>query len=189
MKNKRLLIILVGPSGVGKSTFLTRVLKDWPHFCDIITYTSRQMRHGEKEGDPYHFVSQEQFLVLRDQQFFVEWAQVHGHFYGTPRDQIEKKWREGKNIIMDLDVQGARSIMKVYPHVQTLFIHPPSFDELRRRIVKREGREPKDLDLRLMNAKKELEASTEFKYQLVNRDFEICYGEIKNLIEEFIKSS
>lgn len=186
---KSLLVILVGPSGAGKSTFLERILGECPEFCDIVTYTSRATRKGESEGNPYHFVSRDQFLQMIDQNFFVEWAEVHGNLYGTPRSQIEEAWSLGKSVIMDLDVQGARALIKEYPQVLTIFIHPPSIDELRHRIIKREGGVPRDLEVRMENALKEISAAGEFRYQLVNHQFELSYMELKKLIEEFRKSS
>lgn len=181
---RNLMIILVGPSGSGKSTLLERVLANFDDFCDIVTFTSRKMRKGEQEGIPYHFVDREKFESLIKDEFFVEWAEVHGNLYGTPREHIEKAWANGFSIIMDLDVQGARAMLAEYPDVVTIFIHPPSIDELRHRIIKREGYPPSDLDLRMANAQKEMAAADEFGHQIINNDLEASFRYLKNLIEE-----
>ncbi|MCB0385917.1 MAG: guanylate kinase [Bdellovibrionales bacterium] len=183
------IIILVGPSGAGKSTFLEKVLGDYTQFRDIITYTTRPMRKGESEGNPYHFVTRERFEELIQEKFFVEWARVHDKYYGSPRNPIEEAWLQGLAIIMDLDVQGARAFKKEFPQALTVFIHPPSIDELRRRIVERDGGAPKDLDLRLENAQKEMAVSGEFDRQMINREFSQSYAELKKMIDELLKSS
>lgn len=184
---KNLFIILVGPSGVGKSTFLERVLKDFDNICDIVTFTSRQKRTGEKEGSPYHFVTRDMFLSLIEKKFFIEWAEVHGNLYGTPRAQIEEAWKKGLGVIMDLDIQGARAMAREYPQAVTVFIHPPSIDELRQRVIKREGSVTSDLEVRMKNAQREISLASECNYQLVNLDLEVSYKELKKLIEETLK--
>lgn len=185
---KNLFFILVGPSGVGKSTFLDRVLKDFGNICDIVTFTSRKKRTGEKEGSPYHFVTRDKFLSLIDEKFFIEWAEVHGNLYGTPRAQIEEAWKKGLGVIMDLDIQGARAMAREYPQAVTVFIHPPSIDELRQRVIKREGSVTSDLEVRMKNAQREISLASECNHQLVNRDLEVSYKELKKLIEETLKS-
>lgn len=183
------IVILVGPSGAGKSTFLEKILGECPQFRDIVTCTTRQMRKGEEEGDPYNFLTRERFESLIQEGHFVEWAEVHGNLYGSPRQPIEEAWSNGLAIIMDLDIQGARSFKKEFPQTLTIFIHPPSIDELRRRITSRDGGPPKDLELRLENAQKEMAVSDEFDRQLVNTDFDQCYGELKKMIDELVGTS
>ena len=109
------MIIVSAPSGAGKSSFLDRVLKDFPILKDTITYTTRTMRTGESDGNPYYFVSKEKFLELKEQGFFVESAKVHDNFYGTPLHQIEDAMRENRVVIMDVDVKGAATFKKKYP--------------------------------------------------------------------------
>lgn len=181
------MIIVVGPSGVGKSSFVDKITAEIPKIKDVITYTTRAMREGESEGNPYHFISNERFLELRDQGFFVEWAQVHGRLYGTPKQEIHQALKAGIPVIMDVDVQGAATFIKEYPGCLTLFIHPPSIDELRQRIIKRESQPPRDLDVRLTNAEKELLRADEFEVQLTNDNFDKSYTEFKKIIEDFLK--
>lgn len=182
------MMILVGPSGVGKSSFLDRALEEIPSIMDIITYTTRSMRTGEEEGQPYHFISRDEFEKRIEQGFFVEWAEVHGNLYGSSADQLEQAWSEGKVVVMDVDVQGAKTIKEKYPQCMTVFILPPSSDALRQRVIKREGGEPKDLNLRMENAVKEMELAETFDRQIVNSDFETAYSEIKKMIEDLTQT-
>ncbi|RME17024.1 MAG: guanylate kinase [Bdellovibrio sp.] len=181
------MVLLVGPSGAGKSTFVDRATSDFKNLVDIITYTTRPMREGESEGHPYHFVSDEEFKQKVKRGDFVEWAEVHGKCYGSPRDQIEKAWEQGKAVIMDVDVQGAKKIKQEYPHSLTIFILPPSIDELRQRVIRREGKPPADLELRMSNAVREIKEANAFDRQVVNSDFEVAYSQIKKMIEDLIQ--
>lgn len=181
------MIIVVGPSGVGKSSFVEKLTNENPKILDIITFTTRPMREGETEGFPYHFVSPEKFKALMSEDFFVEWAEVHGRLYGTPRNQIDDALQAKRPVIMDVDIQGAKIFQEKYPGCLTLFIHPPSLDELRRRIVNRESKVPADLELRLKNAKAEMARADEFDEHLTNDDFDQSYSQFKKIIEEFLK--
>ena len=181
------LIILVGPSGAGKSSFVERAVEELPNLVDVITCTTREMREGERQGYPYHFFSKEEFEKRISEDFFVEYAQVHGNFYGTPRDQIEKTWSEGNAVIMDVDVQGANTFMEKYPkEVQTIFIMPPSVDILRQRLIGRDGNDSKDLELRLENGQKEMALAGNFHFQLVNDDFDEAFAKFKKIIEKIL---
>lgn len=185
---KNLLIIIVAPSGGGKSSFLDRILKEEKRLVDTITYTTRSPRPGEVEGNPYHFVSKEKFLDMQKKDFFVETAIVHGNLYGTPVDQIEATWKEGKVAIMDVDVQGARTIRARFKQSVTVFIQTPSLDELRRRIIARAGgKPPSDLEVRLKTAEREIKTADEFDYQFMNDQFEPSYQRFKKIIEEILE--
>jgi len=158
-----------------------------PNLVDIITCTTRLMRKSEREGCPYHFLSQDEFKRRIEDGYFVEWAEVHGQLYGTPRDQIARAWKEGRALIMDVDVQGAQTFLKKYPkETMTIFILPPSIDELRQRVIKRDGDTIKDLDLRMKNAAREIAMADQFHYQMVNDEFESAYAHFKKLVEEII---
>ena len=183
------MVIVVGPSGVGKSSFVEKLCEENNNILDVITYTTRDMRKGEREGNPYHFVTEERFQSLIKEEFFVEWANVHGRLYGTPRDQIENAIHRGQPVIMDVDVQGAEIFQKRYPGCLTLFIHPPSIEELRKRIISREGgKEPHDLEVRLANAEKEIAIADQFDQQFTNDEFSSSYSQFKKIIEEFLES-
>ena len=183
------MVIVIGPSGVGKSSFVEKLCDENSSILDVITYTTRAMRDGETEGNPYHFVTEERFKALIKEEFFVEWANNHGCLYGTPRDQIENSISKGQPVIMDVDVKGAKVFQERYPGCLTLFIHPPSIDELRKRIISREGgKEPHDLSIRLANAEKEIAIADEFDEQFTNDEFSSSFERFKKIIEEFLNS-
>lgn len=181
------MVIIAAPSGAGKSSFVDRITREIPRLRDTVTYTTRPMRTGEAEGRPYHFVSAERFIELRDQGFFVEWAVVHNHLYGTPYDQLEEAWSRDEVIIMDVDVQGAETFKRKFKDAVSIFILPPSIDELRRRITKRDGEIPADLEIRMKNAQLEIQRASEFDYRIVNDDFDKSYQEFKKIIEELLE--
>lgn len=182
------MIIVVGPSGVGKSSLVDRVTKEIPILFDTVTFTTRTMRKGESEGKPYHFVSEDQFLKLLEEDFFVEWARVHNRFYGTSREQIEQAIGSGRIVIMDVDVQGARTFREKYANSFSIFVLPPSIDELRYRIKKRDKMDESELSIRMENARKEISQADEFNMKLINSDFEMAYGHFKKVIEEIVKN-
>lgn len=184
MKTNEPVLIVVGPSGAGKSSFLDRALKDVSRLRDIITYSTRSLRPGESEGQPYHFVTRERFEELKGQNFFVEWANVHGNLYGTPWDQIRQAWQDGCGVIMDVDIQGAKSIKKIMPQAVCIFLMPPSMEALRQRLLKRG--EQKDLDLRLRNAQIEMDQAKDCDHILLNDDFETAYTQFRKLIENLL---
>lgn len=181
------LFIVSAPSGAGKSSLCEKAIAEFSNLDDIITYTTRSMRPTESQGNPYHFVSKEEFQKLEKEGFFIEHATVHTNFYGTPRDVFDKAWSKGRYLIMDVDVQGAATFRKIFPNAVFIFIKPPSFDELRNRLQKRDGVNSKDLELRLQNAKKEMEHAPLFEYQIVNDKFDKAYAEFKKIIEDIMQ--
>ncbi|WII71945.1 guanylate kinase [Bdellovibrio sp. 22V] len=183
---KTRLIIVAAPSGAGKSSFVERLSKEDPRLVDIITYTTRSMRKGESDGHPYHFISSEDFQAKIKEGFFVEWAKVHTNFYGTSYSSIESAWNQGKCAIMDVDIQGVETFKAKFPDAKTVFILPPSIDELRRRIEKRDGGMPADIEVRMANAEKEIREASKFDYQIVNDVFEHSYAEFKNIVEKLL---
>ena len=180
------MIIIAAPSGAGKSSFVDKITKEIPRLRDTVTYTTRSMRAGESEGNPYHFVSKEKFLELRSQDFFVEWAVVHENLYGTPYHQLEEAWAKDEVIIMDVDVQGAATFKRKFPDAASIFIVPPSIDELRRRVTKRDGKVPADLEIRMKNAEVEMTRAGEFDFKVVNDDFNESYRQFKKIIEDLL---
>lgn len=182
------MIIVVGPSGVGKSTLVDKITREMPVLFDTVTYTTRLMRKGESEGAPYHFIDEDKFKELIEQNFFVEWANVHGKLYGTSRQQVEEAMKSGRVVIMDVDVQGAMTFRSKYPHSFSIFILPPSVDELRQRIRKRDRMADHELAVRMENARKEIALAKEFDMQIINSDFNISYSQFKKLIEEIVNN-
>lgn len=182
------MLIIIGPTAVGKSSVLERALRDYPQLCDIITYTTRPMRQGESEGHPYHFVNEETFKLLLEKGHFIEWALVHGKMYGTPRDQVEAAGRTGKVCVMDIDVQGAKKMLQEYPSAETIFLMPPSMDALRHRFLKRGVTSEADLAKRLESAQKEMAQAHDFKHVIINDDFDSAYLKIRKIIENLLKN-
>lgn len=187
MKTK--IIIVAAPSGAGKSSFVERICREDSRLFDTVTYTTRALRKGESQGHPYHFTSIDEFERLISEDFFVEWARVHNNFYGTPMHQLEDAWKQNKCVIMDVDVQGADTFKKKFPEVaKSIFIVPPSIDELRRRIVNRDGRIPSDLEVRMGNAEREMARRHEFDFNVVNDVFETSYAEFKKIVDQLLRS-
>lgn len=183
---KKKFIIVAAPSGAGKSTFVERVSQEMPQLTDVVTYTTRAPRVGESEGHPYFFLSKEQFEAKMSENFFIEWAQVHTNYYGTSFEQLNKIWANGKVAIMDVDIQGVHTFKSKFPEATTIFILPPSIEELRRRVSLRPGGPPPDLEVRMKNAEKEIKEAHKFDFQIVNDDFQESYQKFKKFIEDLI---
>ena len=177
---------MAAPSGAGKSSFVERICRENDRLVDTVTYTTRKPRAGEYEGNPYHFVSNEKFESFIKDNFFVEWARVHTNFYGTPLYQLTDAWKAKKAVIMDVDIQGWDTFKRKFPKAFGVFILPPSFEELRRRITRRDGRIPEDLEVRMKNAESEVKRASEFDVQIVNDVFEVSYLEFKKVVESYM---
>lgn len=180
------LILVAAPSGAGKSSFVERICREEPRLVDIITFTTRSMRKGESPGHPYNFISKEEFEKRVGEGFFVEWANVHTSKYGTSWESLKSAWDAGRWAIMDVDVQGTATFRAKFPDAKSIFILPPSIDELRRRIEKRDGGRPADLEVRMQNAEKEMAFASTFDVQVVNDVFETSYAQFKKIIEEWL---
>lgn len=184
---KTRMILVAAPSGAGKSSFLDRIIKEDSRIEDVITFTTRTMRNHESQGNPYHFITPIEFEQKVKQGFFAEWAKVHSNFYGTSEESIISAWNRGKIVIMDLDIQGVATLKSKYPNdIKTIFILPPSLDELRRRVIKRDAGTTKDLDLRMKNAEIEMSKAKEYDFTIINDDFETSYLKFKKIIEELV---
>lgn len=183
---KTRMIIVAAPSGAGKSSFVEKICQTESRLEDTITYTTRQMRSGESQGKPYYFVSMQEFEAKLQQNFFVEYAKVHTNYYGTPLEQLENAWSRNKCIIMDVDVQGFDTFKTKYPDAKSIFILPPSIEELRRRVTKRDAKVPVDLEVRMQNAEKEIARAHEFDFRIVNDEFEASFAEFKKIIENLL---
>ncbi len=184
--NEVRMILIAAPSGAGKNSFMGRALRDFPVLKDIVTYTTRNQRAGEVSGQDYHFISKPDFEDKISQGFFAEWSPVHDSLYGTSRQSLEDAWADKRVAIMDIDVQGVEKFMKIYPDAISIFILPPSIDELKKRILARDKKVPANLDLRLKNAEKEIQLAHTFDYQVVNDDFEKSYQRFKKILEELL---
>lgn len=185
MKTK--IIIVAAPSGAGKSSFVERIAAENARLHDVITHTTRPMRNNESQGKPYFFTSPEDFKKKIEENFFVEWAVVHRNMYGTSHEQIQQSWAQDKVAIMDIDIQGAATFKAKYPNeAKTIFILPPSIEELRRRVIKRDGGAPADLEVRMLNAENEMKMAGDFDVRIINDDFDRSYTEFKKIVEKWI---
>lgn len=163
------LFILSAPSGTGKTTLLKKVMADIKGLEFSISHTTRLPRNGEVDGKDYHFVTQEKFEKAITKGIFLEWAEVHGNFYGTSRELINEKQEAGTDVILDIDVQGAAILQeKNVEDAVFVFIAPPSLSELERRLRGRETEEEAVITTRMQNAKKEMNAVNEYDYVIIN---------------------
>jgi len=163
-----LLIILSGPSGVGKDEVLTRMKKMGRSFHWVITATTRPRRAEEKDGVDYYFLSREKFQQMKDKGQFLEWAKVYGNYYGVPKDEISQALSKGVDAIVKVDVQGAATIKKILPQAVFIFLVPPSIEDLELRLEQRRSESSVDLALRLEKAKEEIKSLPLFDYVMTS---------------------
>ncbi len=181
------LIVIVAPSGTGKSTMIKRLKQDCPSIVESVSYTTRPIRPGEIHGLSYFFISREEFIAKRDNNEFLEWAEVHGNFYGTSKNFVEQCLREGKHVLFDLDVQGVDSMKRHFGDVaNVIFIAPPSVEELEKRLRNRGTENTQVINLRIMNARKELERKNDFDFFILNDDIENAYTRLKEIVQKIL---
>ncbi len=164
------LFILSGPSGVGKTTIYKRILECCPDILYSVSATSRPKRKGEKGGREYIFLTERKFKEWIKKGLFVEYARVHGNLYGTPRQFIEKSLKDDRHVLMDVDVNGAKKLMELYPNGIYIFIIPPDIEELKKRLLKRNTDRDEAIENRLETALEELKHKDRYKYVIENRD-------------------
>ena len=152
----------------------------------LISYTTRPLRGTEQNGKEYFFISEEEFLALKQKGFFVEWATVYTHYYGTSAEQIQQHEKEGRIIIKDFDLQGAEQIKKLYPSAVTVFIAPPSVEELLRRVKSRRENTPQEIQIRMEQVQWEMDQSPHFDYVLKNSQLEKTVEQLKKIIDSFL---
>ncbi|MBA3999145.1 guanylate kinase [Brevundimonas sp.] len=176
------LLIVASPSGAGKTSLCRRLMADHGGLELSISMTTRPIRPGEVHGRDYNFVSHEEFQRLVDQDAFLEWADVHGQRYGSPRGPIDRALAEGRDVLFDIDWQGAAQVAEKCPEdAVRVFILPPSLEELRRRLVTRSQDAPEVIERRIKNAKGEIEHCDVFDYVFVNDDFDRSYAELAHI--------
>jgi guanylate kinase len=165
-----ILFVVSSPSGGGKGTLIQRVLNTVPDLSYSVSYTTRAPRSGEVDGREYFFVTPEKFEQMVDDDEFLEWAHVHCKLYGTSRQQVCGEIAAGRDIVLEVDVQGAASVKQLLADSVSIFILPPSFEVLRQRLVARGTDSPEELELRLRNAPTELKDYEAFQYVIINDD-------------------
>jgi guanylate kinase len=176
------LFVITAPSGAGKTSLINALLKDDPRLRLSISYTTRLPRPGEANGREYHFVDDATFLAMRERGEFLESAEVHGYHYGTAKQVIDRALERGEDLVLEIDWQGARQVRALYPGCVGIFIHPPSIEELERRIRARGQDSDAVIHRRLQNAKDELAHAGEFKYAIINKDFDTAKSELAEII-------
>jgi len=184
MKNKKIgrIFVISAPSGSGKTTLCDKLLKEVKGISRSISMTTRKPRKGERSGKDYYFVTEKQFKDLIRKKNFLEWARNFGHFYGTPRAIVEKTINKSKDIILSIDVQGAMQIKKTTPGAVFIFISPPSFEELKKRLRKRNTDHKHSISKRLRTAKKELNYISKYDYIVINDSINKAIGKLKAII-------
>ncbi len=182
-KREGTLFVITAPSGAGKTSLIDAVMKDDPTLKISVSYTTRKPRPGEKDGVDYHFVDQKTFRRMQERGDFLESAQVHGNHYGTAKKVILDAVARGDDIILEIDWQGAQQVRRLYPGAVGIFILPPSIEELERRMRARAQDSDAAIRRRVANAREELEHAGEFKYVIINKDFESARRELAEIIE------
>tara|TARA_B100000029_G_scaffold145601_1_gene140773 strand:+ start:1362 stop:1973 length:612 start_codon:yes stop_codon:yes gene_type:complete len=181
-----ILLILSGPSGVGKDAVLSRMreLKEPYHYT--VTSTTRSKRDGETEGKDYIFISQNEFKKQIELGGFLEWAEVYGNYYGVPRDQVKSALKTGSDVIIKIDVQGAQTIKKLAPMALYIFLAPPDTDQLEKRLTERMTESPESLTLRLKTAAEEMRSASWFDHIVINHENQLdsAVSEIQNIVKD-----
>ena len=181
-ERKSMLIVISGPSGVGKGTIYNRLLDNDPSLTFSVSVTTRGPRNGETDGVDYFFISEEKYQELVAQDAFLEHATVHGHSYGTLKSQIHEKMEKGYNVVLDIDPQGAKQVMAQWPECVSIFLLPPSYQKLRERLYGRNTDDPKEIERRLSNARGEIEQVGLYQYTVVNDDLELAFEQVSAII-------
>jgi guanylate kinase len=176
------IVVVSAPSGAGKTTVLERVLEETPGLRFSVSHTTRSPRPGEQDGTHYHFVSPEAFLRLQQAGALLEWAEVHGNLYGTGLAEIDRARSEGRDLLLDLDVKGAEQVRSAIPEAVTVFILPPSFDVLERRLRGRGQDDEATIRRRLAAAGREIDAFVQYDYAIVNEDLDACAEQLKSIV-------
>lgn len=179
-----LIIVLSGFSGAGKGTIMKHLLESYPgEYCLSISATTRQMRDGEQEGREYFFKTREEFDAMIANRELLEYATFNGNSYGTPRDYVEKLVSEGKDVILEIEIQGALNVKKMFPDTLLLFVTPPSAEELKKRLVGR-GTETMDvIESRMDRACEEAQGMENYDYLIVNDSLDRCVEEMHSIIQ------
>lgn len=177
------LIVLTGPSGVGKGTLMQKLLAQHPQLYYSVSATTRSPRPGEIDGKSYYFITPNSFQELVAQGEFLEWAEFAGNYYGTPRAAVLQQIQLGRSVILEIELAGARQIKASYPDALSIFILPPSFLELENRIRARGQDSDEAITRRLNRAKEEIKAASEFDIQIVNDDFATTLNELETILK------
>lgn len=176
------LIVVAGPSGVGKGTVVERLLSTLPGVKCSVSVTTRGLRKGEQEGEDYFFRGRDEFIALAESGAFLEWAEFAGNFYGTPREWVREQLARGIDVILEIEVKGARQIKEKFENAVLVFLSPPSFDALKERLTGRATETPEKVAERLARAREELEQRPLFHYEVVNDNVDEAVADLVHIL-------
>lgn len=185
MDRRAQLFVVSGPSGAGKGTLVAKLRQRVPSLGLTVSATTRDPREGEVDGVSYHFLTNEQFSAHVEAGDFLEWANVHEHRYGTLKTEVSRYTDEGRSVILEIDVQGGLNIRRERPDAVLIFIEPPSMEELERRLRGRGTEDEATIELRLKNARQEMEVASDYDVRVVNDDLERATDELVRIIDSY----
>ena len=176
------LFVVAAPSGTGKSSLVNALLELDSHLVVSLSHTTRPPRGQEQDGREYHFVDEAAFRAMVARGGFVEWAEVHGNLYGTSRAEIESRIGSGQDVVLEIDWQGALQIKQLFPQAVLIFVLPPSWDELRQRLMRRGEDQPEVIARRMANARVEVAQARHFDFVIINALFETALFDLKTVV-------
>lgn len=183
MRHKGILIVVSGFSGAGKGTLMKRLVQDYDNYALSISATTRSPRPGEEDGREYFFLQKERFEQKIAENGLIEYARYCDNYYGTPRKYVEEQLAQGKDVILEIEIQGALKVKKQYPDALLLFVMPPSAAELRNRLVGRGTETPEVIEKRMHRAVEEAEGIENYEYLVVNDDLDTCVRQLHEIIK------
>ncbi|MGN1317037.1 MAG: guanylate kinase [Acutalibacteraceae bacterium] len=183
LKDKGLLVVLSGPSGSGKDTVLDRLKEKVLSFDKTVSATTRPVRDGEKDGIDYYFIDKTTFEKRIEEGYFLEYTVYNDNYYGTPKSEVEKRIDKGGCVLLKIEVEGAGNVRRAIPESVSIFIIPPSMEELERRLRGRGTETEESFRRRLETAKQELSRACEYDYVVINNDVELCAEQISHILE------
>jgi len=181
-ESKGLLLVISGPSGVGKGTIRERIFEIFPDLKYSVSVTTRLPRQGEREGEDYYFITKDKFKKMIEESRFAEWAIVYGEYKGTPLDFLVEQRQKGNDVLLEIDVQGALQIKSKFPEGIFIFIAPPSLEDLKKRLQRRKTETEEELEKRLEDALEEIGYIKNYDYLVVNEDLEVAVKKVESII-------